>query len=107
MTVEFNHDAVMSHFKKKRQKTLVQTAHMGVNIAALNVGKDGKEHVDIGTSRNTKQFSPKNIGLDDDIIRIEVGQDYDVYLERKFGIMAIAYDKIKPWFNKFLEMNFG
>ena len=112
MAVEFNYSGVLNEFKGKRQKALTQTAFMGVNIAAMNVGKiDNKAHIDVGTSKNSKQFHSgtggKTVGLNDDTIKIETGQDYDVYLERRFGIMARAFDEIKPWFSKFIKDAFN
>jgi hypothetical protein len=107
MTVEFSASATMMKFKSDRQKVLLKTAHMGTTIAALNIGKDGKEHVDTGASRNAKAFAPHSIDINTDTVKIQTGMDYDVYLERRFGIMARALDEIKPWFSRFMGEAFG
>lgn len=108
MAVEFNHSEVMNFFGKKRQKAMIQTAHMGVSLAALNVGKkDNKAHIDTGTSKNAKNFKPQNIGINTDTVIIEAPVTYDVYLERRYGILAKVEDEIKPWFKKFIGEAFG
>ena len=97
MSVEFNHDAVMQIFDKKRQVFLTKTAHMGVSLAAVN------SRVRTGASQNAKQF--KIIG--NDTVRIEAPLSYDVYLERRFGIMKKTEDELIPYMAKFEVEAFG
>jgi hypothetical protein len=103
MTVEFNHDEVMKMFRAKQKKFLTMTGHQGVAIAAEQRGRDGKIHWDTGTSANEKDFE----FVDQDTINITAGTDYDIYLENKFGIMAIMKDKLKSYMTKFMEFVFN
>ena len=103
MSVEFNHDAVMQMFEKKRLVFLTKTGHMGCSIAALNVGEDGERHVDTGLSSVSKQFRI----VSKDTIRIEAPLSYDVYLERRFGIMKKTEDELIPYMEKFEVEAFG
>lgn len=111
MAVEFDHGAVMGMFGKKRQAALIKTAHKGVSIAALNIGKkDGKEHIDIGTSKNAKTFNDEKnqrIGINDDSFTLDAPVEYDIYLEKRYGIMAKVEDDIKPWLKFYMEEAFG
>jgi len=103
MTVEFNHEAVMKEFEKKQKKFLTKTGLMGVVLASQNLGKDGREHVDTGASRNAKQyqFTAK------DKIEIQAPLDYDGDLENRYGILAITKDKLIPYMLKFEGEAFG
>jgi len=103
MTVEFNHDEVMKMFKAKRKKLLTLTGHQGVNIAAAQIGEDGRQHWDIGLSANSKNFE----FINDETIRINAGTNYDVYLERRFGIMVRMRDILIPYMAKYEEEVFG
>jgi hypothetical protein len=103
MTVEFNHESVMKMFEQKRQKFLTKTGLQGENIASLNVGRDGKAHIDIGTSKNAKYFGPEG----DDKVLIYAPLTYDVYLERRYGIMSKTLDELKPYITKFKAEIFG
>jgi hypothetical protein len=101
--VEFNHNAVMKMFEQKRQKFLTKTGLQGENIAALNIGRDGKAHVDTGASKNAKYFK-----LDGkDKVLIYAPLTYDVYLERRYGIMAKTEDELIPYMAKFEAEIFG
>jgi hypothetical protein len=103
MTVEFNHDAVMRMFEQKRKKFLTKTGLQGENIASLNIGQDGKAHIDTGASKNAKYFK-----LDGkDKVLIYAPLSYDVYLERRYGIMAKTLDELIPYMAKFEEEIFG
>ena len=103
MTVEFNHDEVMKMFKAKRKKFLTMTGHQGVNIAAAQIGEDGEQHWDTGLSANSKSFN----FYDDYTIRINAGTNYDVYLERRYGIMVRMADILIPYMAKYEEEVFG
>lgn len=103
MTVKMNHSAVMNEFEKKRTVFLTKTGIMGVNIAALNMGKDGKRHVDTGLSSNAKQFTR----TEKDTIRLEAPIEYDAYLESRFGILRKSLDELIPFMEKFEAEVFG
>jgi hypothetical protein len=103
MTVEFNYESVMKMFEQKRTKFLTKIGLQGENIASLNVGRDGKAHIDIGTSKNAKYFE-----LDGkDKVLIYAPLTYDVYLERRYGIMAKTRDELIPYRAKFEAEIFG
>lgn len=128
MSVEFDHDAIMRIYKNKRKKFLMKTGHMGVSLAASN------SHVDTGASQNAKHFSFREgmprISTDEegnpilnefnssellegsgakfeDRIFIKAPLSYDVYLERRFGIMKKTEDELIPYMAKFEEEAFG
>lgn len=103
MTVQFNHDEVMKMFKAKNKKFLTMTGHQGVAMSAEQIGTDGKQHWDTGASANAKNFQFTS----DDTININAGMDYDVYLERKLGIMKRIEDMLIPYMVKFEELVFG
>ena len=97
MAVEFNHSEVMKMFEKKRQKFLTRTGFQGVVLAAIN------SRVDTGLSQSSKQFRI----IKPDTIRIEAPLSYDVYLERRFGIMAKTEDELIPYMERFEAEAFG
>jgi len=97
MTVEFNHDAVMKLFRSKQKKFLTMTGHQGANLAAIN------SRVDTGTSQLAKTFSFTGL----ETIIIEAPMEYDVYLERKYGIMAKTEDQLIPFMARYEEEVFG
>jgi hypothetical protein len=97
MTVEFNHETVMKMFEQKRQKFLTKTGLQGENLAAVN------SRVDIGNSKNAKYFGPEG----DDKVLIYAPLTYDVYLERRYGIMSKTLDELKPYITKFKAEIFG
>jgi hypothetical protein len=97
MTVEFNQDAVMRMFEQKRQKFLTKTGLQGENLAVVN------SRVDTGASKNAKYFK-----LDGkDKVLIYAPLSYDVYLERRYGIMAKTRDELIPYMAKFEAEIFG
>ena len=63
--------------------------------------------ISLRASRNAKNFKPQNIGINTDTVIIEAPVTYDVYLERRYGILAKVEDEIKPWFKKFIGEAFG
>ena len=97
MSYEFNHAKVMEMFEKKRKKLLTMTGQMGQSLAAIN------SRVDTGASQNAKnyQFKAK------DTIIIEAPMEYDVYLERRYGIMAKTEHQLIPFMARFEEEVFG
>jgi len=97
MTVEFNHDAVMKLFRSKQKKLLTMTGHQGANLAAIN------SRVDTGASQSAKRFEFK----DQDTIIIEAPLEYDIYLERRYGIMAKTEDQLIPFMARYEEEVFG
>jgi hypothetical protein len=103
MTVEFNQSAVMQMFEQKRKKFLTKTGLMGENIASLNIGQDGKAHVDTSASKNAKYFKPDG----KDKVLIYAPLTYDVYLERRYGIMEKSKDELIPYMEKFEAEIFG
>jgi hypothetical protein len=104
MTVEFNHDAVMRMFEQKRKKFLTKTGLQGENLAVVN------SRVDTGASKNAKYFSlndPTTVAKFKDRVFILAPLTYDVYLERRYGIMAKTLDELIPYMAKFEEEIFG
>ena len=97
MSVEFNHAAVMAMFEAKRKKFLTMSGIQGANLAAIN------SRVDTGASQNAKnyQFKAK------DTIIIEAPMEYDVYLERRYGIMSKTEHQLIPFMARFEEEVFG
>lgn len=91
-------------FEKKRQKFLTRTGFQGVVLAAIN------SRVDTGLSQSAKQFSfkePGSVASFKDRIFIEAPLSYDVYLERRFGIMAKTEDELIPYMERFERESFG
>lgn len=106
MTVNYDPMKVINEFRQKRQKVLIKSAEQCVNIAAEQIGKkDGQVHWDFGTSSNSKDHTKVN--LNDETVTVYTGTDYDIYLERRYGIMARAYDLIKPYTKSYTEFIFG
>ena len=97
MAVDFNHGEVMKMFEKKRQKLLTKTGFQGVVLAAVN------SRVDTGLSQSSKQFK----FVKPDTIHLEAPLSYDVYLERRYGIMAKTKDELIPYMEKFEAEIFG
>lgn len=97
MSVDFNHDEVMKMFEKKRKKFLVMTGEMGANLAAIN------SRVDTGASQSAKRYEMTA----KDTVIIEAPMEYDVYLERRYGIMAKTEHQLIPFMAKFEEQIFG
>jgi len=97
MSYEFDHSKVMAMFELKRKKLLTMTGQMGQSLAAIN------SRVDTGASQNSKnfQFTAK------DTIIIEAPMEYDVYLERRYGIMAKTEHQLIPFMARFEEEVFG
>jgi hypothetical protein len=93
MTVEFNHTEVMQHFEKKRKKFLTMTGEMGASLAAIN------SRVDTGASQSAKRYE---LTAKDTVI-IEAPLEYDVYLERKYGVLAKTEHQLIPYMAKFEE----
>lgn len=94
------------------------TGHMGVSLAAIN------SHVDTGTSQNAKHFSfseggnlieatPTSFKFSESgakftyRIFIKAPLNYDLYLERRYGIMAKTQDQLIPYMEKFEAEIFG
>lgn len=96
MAVEFNHDTVMKMFEQKRKRFLTQTGIMGANLAAIN------SRVDTGASQNAKQY--RLVGVDK--VNIEAPMEYDLYLERRYGVLAKTQQQLNPFIRKFEEENF-
>ena len=97
MTVKFDHNEVIKMYEDKRKKFLTKTGFQGVVLAAIN------SKVDTGASQNAKQF----VFTSPDTIRIEAPLEYDVYLERRYGIMAKTEDQLIPFMARFEEEIFG
>jgi len=97
MTVEFNHDAVMKMYEAKRRKFLIMTGEQGANLAAL------KSRVDTGASQSAKQYRFTGI----DKVIIEAPLEYDIYLERRYGIMAKVEDELIPHMERYEKAVFG
>lgn len=100
MSVEFNRPEVMQMFESKRKRFLTKTGLMGANIAAVN------SRVDTGASQNAKQYRLFPEG-DMSKVRIEAPLEYDIYLERRYGIMAKTTDELIPYMARFEEEEFG
>ena len=95
------------------------TAEKGVAIASINMGDDYTKHVDTGTSSNAKSyvFNDPSTGFlgklkntlippEKDKVFIIAPMEYDIYLERRFGIMARVKDMIKPYMKEYEEFIF-
>lgn len=95
--IDFNLNKVTEMFDKKRQKLLIMTGEQGANIAAEN------SRVDTGASRNAKQYKI----IDKETIHIEAPLLYDIYLERRYGIMAITQDLLMPYISRYERAVFG
>lgn len=107
MTVNYDPMKVINEFRRKRQILLTMTGHKGEAIAAVNMGNDYRRHVDTGTSSNAKQFSPNPVPLNAETIIIEAPMEYDIYLEKRYGIMVRVKDMIKPYIKDYMEFIFG
>lgn len=103
MSVDFDRDLVKELIDKKRKVFLTKTGHMGEILAAMNIGEDGRIHIDTKTSSNAKQFRFDGPGR----VLIEAPLFYDVYLERSYGIMARVRDELIPYMARFEEESFG
>jgi hypothetical protein len=119
MSYEFDHSKVMEMFEKKRKKFMVMTGEMGASLAATN------SRFDLGASHGSKQYTwadPDSVGPFHDLndikkikgsaknsqrIYILAPMEYDVYLERRYGVMAKTEDQLIPWMEKFEEICFG
>jgi hypothetical protein len=97
MSVDYNPDEVIQMFKKKQEKLLTKTGFQGVVLAAIN------SRVDTGLSQNSKKFK----FVAPDKIWIEAPVFYDLYLERRYGIMAKTQDEIIPYMARFEGEIFG
>lgn len=135
MAVEFNHSEVMKMFEKKREKFLTKTGFQGVVLAAVNskvktglsqsakqfsFTEPGTGHY--ATTKNketgvietvTNSFTGLGViakgsgAVFKDRIFIEAPLSYDVYLERRYGIMAKTEDELIPYMEKFEVEAFG
>jgi len=104
MTVEFNHEAVMKMYEAKRKKFLTMTGHQGANLAAIN------SRVDTGTSQSAKSFSftePGSKATFKDRVYIIAPLEYDIYLERRYGIMVKTEDELIPHMEEYERVCFG
>lgn len=97
MTVDFNHSKVMEMYEKKRRKFLIMTGEQGANLAAL------KSRVDTGASQSAKQYRL----VDKQTVLIEAPLEYDIYLERRYGIMAKVEDELIPHMERYEKAVFG
>jgi len=116
MTVEFNDKDFIRKLKKRELRFLHAVGNLAVN-QAVNVS-----HVDTGLSRNAKHYVldngfTSNYGSEpgkdgkvrtppnsdkgskpkaDATIKVVAPLKYDIFLERKFGIMKKSIDLIRP-----------
>lgn len=95
--IDFNLNKVTEMFDKKRRKLLVMTGEQGANLAAIN------SRVDTGASQSAKQYSFKN----KETVIIEAPLLYDIYLERRYGIMATTQDQLMPFISRYERSVFG
>ena len=86
MTVEWYGEKVISEYKNRRKKFLKASGMAGEALAVMNQ----PPHIDTGASVNAKTH--KLIG--DDRAEVIAPLFYDVYLERRYGIMAKTLDEL-------------
>lgn len=103
--IDFSVVKTTQMFREKRQKMLVMTAVQAHNLAMLNMGDDYKKHVDTGASSMAKTVTP--IRLNSESFQVRTGMDYDIYLERRFGIMRRVADMIYPYAMDYVRFVFG
>ena len=97
MTVEFDRNKLLNIAERNQKKFLVSIGETGASLAAIN------SRVDTGASQNAKNYQLK----DKDTVIVEAPMQYDIYLERRFGIMAKTLHQLKPFIKKFEESIFG
>lgn len=111
MTVKFDDRDFMKKFEKKKKAFISSVGHVAVNQAVQS------SHVDTGLSRNAKHFitttgESSNFGSEGgeipteslkadrprtpDTIKVIAPLEYDIYLERRFGIMKRSLDLVRP-----------
>ena len=86
MTVEWCGEKVIAEYKNRRKKFLKASGMAGEALAVMNQ----PPHIDTGASINAKTH--KLIG--DDRAEVIAPLFYDVYLERRYGIMAKTLDEL-------------
>ena len=86
MTVEWYGEKVLADYNNRRKKFLKASGMAGEALAVMNQ----PPHIDTGASINAKTH--KMIG--DDRAEVIAPLFYDVYLERRYGIMAKTLDEL-------------
>ena len=99
MTVEWYEEKVIEEYKNRRKKFLKACGMAGEALAVSNQ----PPHIDTGASINAKTH--KLIG--DDRAEIIAPLFYDVYLERRYGIMAKTLDELPEVMYKLERQYFG
>ena len=99
MTVELYEEKVIAEYKNRRKKFLKACGMAGEALAVMNQ----PPHIDTSTSINAKTHDPKG----DDTMHIIAPLFYDVYLERRYGIMAKTLDELPEVMYKLERQYFG
>ena len=99
MTVEWYGEKVLAEYKNRRKKFLKACGMAGEALAVMNQ----PPHIDTGASINAKTH--KMIG--DDRAEVIAPLFYDVYLERRYGIMAKTLDELPEVMYKLERQYFG
>ncbi len=99
MTVELYEEKVLAEYKNRRKKFLKACGMAGEALAVMNQ----PPHIDTGASINAKTH--KLIG--DDRAEVIAPLFYDVYLERRYGIMAKTLDELPEVMYKLERQYFG
>ena len=99
MTVEWYGEKVLADYKNRRKKFLKASGMAGEALAVMNQ----PPHIDTSTSINAKTHDPKG----DDTMHIIAPLFYDVYLERRYGIMAKTLDELPEVMYKLERQYFG
>ena len=99
MTVELYEEKVIAEYKNRRKKFLKACGMAGEALAVMNQ----PPHIDTGASINAKTH--KLIG--DDRAEVIAPLFYDVYLERRYGIMAKTLDELPEVMYKLERQYFG
>lgn len=99
MTVEWYGEKVIEEYKNRRKKFLKASGMAGEALAVRNQ----PPHIDTGASINAKTH--KMIG--DDRAEVIAPLFYDVYLERRYGIMAKTLDELPEVMYKLERQYFG
>ena len=105
MSVDFDALKQIAEYRAKRQKMLVMTATQAHNLAMVNMGDDYRKHVDTGASSMAKTVTPIKISSEN--FQVRTGMNYDIYLERRYGIMRRVADMIEPYAMDYVRAIFG
>ena len=115
MSYELNNPLIIKVGKMARKRVLTQVGEMGQSLAAMNT----HPHIDTGASVNAKQYTwtdPNKITpfkslsdvkdvkgsakLSNESVYIIAPMEYDIRLERRYGIMARTDHQLRPFIKR-------